>query len=171
MQRSFLKILVIGLLLPLPIYAQSVADIARENRETKAAQDASGVKSKVITNQDLGEGPEGKPELREQPRSRAAVRTTDFSPSDRANDQRGEQWRKQIKEQETKIANLQARLDQIDAALRSNRNAQGAYNRYQTAQQDKAAQLQLELDEQHKKLEEMEDAARHAGTPSSVFDR
>jgi DNA repair exonuclease SbcCD ATPase subunit len=169
MQKLFLKLLAIGMLLSLPVYAQSVADIARENRDAKAAQDATGAKPKVITNQDLGESPEGKPELGLQPRSRIAASTPDTGLS--ANSQRGEQWRKQIKEQETKIANLQARLDQIDAALRSNRNAQGAYNRYQTAQQDKAAQLRLELDEQKKKLEEMEDAARHAGTPSSVFDR
>ena len=169
MQRSFLKILTIGLLLPLPVYAQSLADVARENRDAKATHDATGVKPKVITNQDLGESPEGKPELGMPPRSRTAANTTDTNIS--SNTQHSEQWKKQIKEQETKIANLQARLDQIDAALRANRNAQGAYNRYQTAQQDKAAQLQLEIDEQRKKLDEMEDAARHSGPRSSVYDR
>jgi len=157
------------MLLPLPVYAQSVADTARENREAKAAQDATGIKPKIITNQDLGESPEGKPKLGLQPRSRIAASSTDTHIS--ANTQHSEQWRKQIKEQETKIANLQARLDQIDAALRAKRNAQGAYNRYQTAQQDKAAQLQLELGEQHKKLEEMEDAVRHSGIGDSVYDR
>jgi chromosome segregation ATPase len=167
MQRTFLKFLAIGMVLPMPIFAQSVADIARENRETKAAQDASAVKTKVITNQDLGEGPEGKPELGLQPRSRVTAKAANLP----QNNQRSEQWKKQIKEQETKIANLQARLDQIDAALRANRNAQGAYNRYQTAQQDKAAQLQLEIDEQRKKLDEMEDAARHSGPRNSVYDR
>jgi hypothetical protein len=171
MHRTFLKILAVAFLLNLPVYGQSVADIARENREKQAAHDATGVKPKVITNQDLGEGPDGRPDLGVQPRS-ATARANDYRPmGERNGEQRGEQWKKQIAEQENKIANMQARLDQINAALRANRNAQGAYNRYQTAQQDKAAQLQLELDEEQKKLETMQDAARHSGAHSSVFDQ
>jgi hypothetical protein len=170
MHRTLLKLLAVGFLLHLPVYGQSLADLARESREKQAAREASGEKPKVITNQDLGEGPEGRPELGAQPRSTA--RANDYRPMDQRNgEQRSEQWKKQIAEQENKITNMQARLDQINSALRANRAAQGAYNRYQTAQQDKAAQLQLEIDEELKKLDTMQDAARHSGAHNSVFDQ
>jgi predicted RNase H-like nuclease (RuvC/YqgF family) len=161
MRRTILGILAVGLLMNVAAYAQSLADIARENREKQASQDPSSTKPKVITNQDLGEGPEGKPELRnDQPRT--GVKSADAR-SQRLGDQRDEQWTRQIRDQENRVASLQSRLDQIHESLRANTNAQGTYTRYQSIQQDRAAQLQLQLDEQKKKLDAMQDAARHAG--------
>lgn len=163
MRRTILGILAVGLLMNVAAYAQSVADIARENREKQASQDPSSTKPKVITNLDLGEGPDGKPELRnDQPRT--GTRSADYRPADqRQSDQRDQQWTRQIRDQEGKVASLQSRLDQIHESLRANTNAQGTYTRYQSIQQDRAAQLQLQLDEQKKKLDTMQDAARHAG--------
>lgn len=173
MQRIFLRILVIGLLLSLPVInpaasAQSLGEIARENREKlAAAQDTTGVKPKVITNQDLGEGPEGRPDLRVQrpagawANNRAWGTNSDSRMGERQPNQRGEQPRRQIAEQENKVASLQARLDQINASARS--NGQGSYGRYQSFQSERAAQVQLQLDEQKRKLDAMQDAARHSG--------
>jgi len=182
MQRTFPKILMIGLLMNLPVmswtaYGQSLADVARENQEKKAAEDASGAKpTKVITNQDLGEGPEGRPDLR------VARPTRDWA-SNRAGENRGgqgmpdqragEQWKRQIEEQKSRIANLQARIDQINASVHPACGAQyssGAYTRFQARQIERADQMQRELDEQQRKLETMQEAARRAGMHTGVYD-
>lgn len=171
MQRMFLKILPAVMFLNLAAFAQqqSLADIARENKEKQAAQDAaSATKPKVITNQDLGEPPEGRPDLRTPPHNWNADR-----PADRRwaqpgqSDQRSEQWKSRIADQESRIANLQSRLDQINASMRS--NPQGAYSRSQSFQQERAAQLQSQIDEQKAKLDAMQDAARRAGMNNQLY--
>ena len=64
MQRTS-RIFAIAVLMSAAAYAQSLGEIARENKEKQAAAaDSNAAKPKVITNQDLGEGPEGRPDLR-----------------------------------------------------------------------------------------------------------
>jgi hypothetical protein len=43
-------------------------------------------------------------------------------------------------------------------------------NRYQARQLERLAQMQQQLDQQRKKLEEMQEAARHAGMHTPVYD-
>src|SRR5271163_4220703 len=69
MQRIFLKLSAVVLLMNLAAYGQSLADIARQYQEKQDAQQTAAVKPRVITNQDLGEGPEGHPELRVERRA------------------------------------------------------------------------------------------------------
>src|SRR5450755_2701293 len=66
MQRMFLKILAIALLMGPAGYAQSLGDVARENREKKA-EDASTAPAKVITNMDLPKDPEAREDAAEAP--------------------------------------------------------------------------------------------------------
>lgn len=82
-----------------------------------------------------------------------------------------EQWRQQILERENRIASMQARIDQMNASLRSGgMSAQGPYNRYQSRQAERVAEMQTRLDEQKRKLDQMQDAARHAGMHTQVYD-
>jgi ElaB/YqjD/DUF883 family membrane-anchored ribosome-binding protein len=83
----------------------------------------------------------------------------------------GEQWRQQIQERENRIASMQARIDQMNASMRSGgMSAQGPYNRYQSRQAERIAEMQMRLDEQKRKLDQMQDAARHAGMHTQVYD-
>jgi hypothetical protein len=83
----------------------------------------------------------------------------------------GEQWRQQILERENRIASMQARIDQMNASMRSSgMSAQGPYNRYQSRQAERVAEMQMRLDEQKRKLDQMQDAARHAGMHTQVYD-
>jgi hypothetical protein len=83
----------------------------------------------------------------------------------------GEQWREQIQERENRIASMQARIDQMNASMRSGGvSAQGPYNRYQSRQAERIAEMQMKLDEQKRKLDQMQDAARHAGMHTQVYD-
>ena len=80
---------------------------------------------------------------------------------------------RQILAQNLKMANLQARLDQLHASIQSETGgvqSEGPFNRYQARQLQQAAQIQLRLDEQRRRLDQMQDSARHAGLHSAVYD-
>jgi predicted RNase H-like nuclease (RuvC/YqgF family) len=172
----FLKISVISLLMCLSAYGQSLGDIARENQEKKKAEGASGTPPKVITNQDLPTDAQTNPEPREpQPPTHAASRADDYSSAQQrlAEQRAAEQWKRQIRAQENKVMNLQARIDQLNASAHSvggSAQYEGPYNRYQARQLQRVAQIQLQLDEQKRKLAEMQEEARHAGMHTAVYD-
>lgn len=199
MQLRFLKFMAVGTLMNLAAYGQSVAtqsvsaqsssgqasvgqassgqslgDIARALREKQTSSQnsspqAASAPAKVITNQDLGEGPEGRPDLRVAPRPASFDRGSRPQPGEaRMGDARAEQWRGQILEQKSRVAALQARIDQLNASLHS--GAQLEYNRNQAFQADRVAQLQMHLDEQKRRLYEMQEAARRAGMHTQVVD-
>jgi len=84
-----------------------------------------------------------------------------------------DQWKRQILAQKAKMAALQARVDQIHASIRlvnGSVQSDGPYNRYQAQQLQRVAQIQRQLNEQRWKLEQMQEAARHAGMRSAVYD-
>jgi len=194
MHRTFLKILAVALLTNLAVYGQSangqsangpatgsqsaggqsLGEVARELRQKQNSEDPSGSHTKVITNQDLGEGPEGRPDLRQAPRAANFDRgSSEFdrrSGQQRMGDERAEQWRSRILEQKGRVTSLQARIDQINAAMHSGAQFEGPGNRYQARQMEHVAQMQMQLDEQKRRLEEMQDAARRAGMHTTVYD-
>src|SRR5271157_454431 len=64
MQRMFWKISVVALAIVSSVHGQSLGDIARDNREKQAAEDASSLstaKPRVITNKDLPKDPDANP--------------------------------------------------------------------------------------------------------------
>jgi hypothetical protein len=185
----FWKILAINLLMIAAAFGQSLGDVARENREKQGAADQSSTpKPKVITNKDLPKDPNPDPEPSATPPvagaaagSRAAENRTaehHFS-EERMAEQRmaeqraADQWKRQIAVQRNKVATLQARIDQIHAAIRAeNGSAQfeGPVNRYQARQLQQVSQIQQQLNENRRKLEQMQEAARHAGMHTAVYD-
>ena len=94
--------------------------------------------------------------------------------ADRLAEQRAaDQWKRQILAQKNKIATLQARLDQLNASIRSAYGTvqyETAYNSYQARQLHRLAEMRRQLDEQKRKLDQMQDAARHAGMHTAVYD-
>jgi hypothetical protein len=184
MQRMFFKIFLIAVLVALPAYGQSLGDIARENQEKKAADDSSAtppkvITNKVITNKDLPKdsnaslGPS--PALPVQTRSQTSdARPQLLTADQRQGEQHGtDQWKRQILAQKNKVATMQARIDLLNASIK---NAYGSvqydapYNRYQSRQLERAALMQQQLDEQKARLTQMQEAARHAGMHTVVYD-
>jgi hypothetical protein len=160
----------------------SLGDVARTNREKQQAQRADGTRPQVITNADLPADPPGVPEsdasepmtmvsgVSRPLENRSAPR---FTEQDRAQQRAGEQWRERIESQEGRISELQARIDQMNAAIHSSGGAtlsEGPYNRYQARQMQRIAQMQETLDLQKRKLAMMQEAARHAGMHTNVYD-
>jgi len=75
--------------------------------------------------------------------------------------------------QENRVAGLRMRIDRLNAMIHSpygTAQYEGPYTRNQTRAQYVLEQMQRQLDEQQMRLEEMQDAARHAGMNSSVYD-
>ncbi len=175
MQRIFLKIFAIALLMISAAYGQSLGDIARASREKQNAENASAA-PKVITNANLPKDPDANEEPAEAPSgaSVSSAAADHRSAQQRLAEQRAaDQWKRQILAQENKMAILQARIDQLNASIRSAGGSvqyEGPYNRYQVRQLQRVAQIQLRLDEQKMKLDQMQEAARHAGMHSAVYD-
>jgi len=191
-RQLLFDVVAIVLLMGPMAFGQSLGDIARENREKQSAEDASSssVKPKVITNKDLPKDPNadvtpnGAPAASvtaSAPMSAAASgKTVENRAAERhfaqqrAGEQRAaEQWKKQILAQKTKMANLQARIDQVQASIRSANGevqAEQPFNRYQARQVQQVALMQQRLNEQRIKLDQMQDAARHAGMHTAVYD-
>ena len=189
-RRMLLSVVPIAVLMSAVAFGQSLGDIARENREKQNAGDASSApKPKVITNKDLPKDPDGDvtpnaapatnvaasapptPANSKTAESRAAER---HFAQQRAGEQRAaEQWKRQILAQKNKMANLQARIDQLQASIRTANGevqAEQPFNHYQARQLQQVALMQQQLNEQRIKLEQMQDAARHAGMHTVVYD-
>ena len=194
MQRMFLKILAIALLMVPASYAQSLGDVARENREKKA-EDASTAPAKVITNKDLPKDPEASQDAEEAPvgadaasakpadhaseeqraaERRATHRAVQRSMQQRLAEQRvAGQWKRQIVAQENRVAALQSRVDQLNASIHATYGStqyEAPYSRPQARQLQRVAQVQQQLDEQKMKLADMQESARRAGMHTVVYD-
>jgi predicted RNase H-like nuclease (RuvC/YqgF family) len=176
MQRVFLKISAIALLMSSAAYGQSLGDIARANREKQNAENTSAVQPRVITNANLPKDPDANQEPAEaQSGTNASSTAADHrSAQQRLAEQRAaDQWKRQILAQKNKMTTLQARIDQLNASIRSAGGSvqyEGPYNRHQARQLQRVAQIQLQLDEQKMKLDQMQEAARHAGMHTVVYD-
>ena len=176
MQRVFLKISAIALLMSSAAYGQSLGDIARANREKQNAENASAAQPRVITNANLPKDPDANQEPAEaQSGTNASSTAADHrSAQQRLAEQRAaDQWKRQILAQKNKMATLQARIDQLNESIRSAGGSveyEGPYNRHQARQLQRVAQIQLQLDEQKMKLDQMQEAARHAGMHTVVYD-
>jgi hypothetical protein len=85
-----------------------------------------------------------------------------------------ERKKKRILAQENKIVNLQTRVDKLKASIYfADPNVHYdamVYNRYQARQLQRPTQMQRQLDQQKKELEDMQEAARHAGMHTAVYD-
>jgi len=176
MQRVFLKISAIALLMSSAAYGQSLGDIARANREKQNAENTSAAQPRVITNANLPKDPDANQEPAEaQSGTNASSTAADHrSAQQRLAEQRAaDQWKRQILAQKNKMATLQARIDQLNGSIRSAGGSvqyEGPYNRHQARQLQRVAQIQLQLDEQEMKLDQMQEAARHAGMHTLVYD-
>lgn len=151
-------------------FAQSLGDIAREQRQKEKAKSAQA-KSKVVTNEDLpdhGDSAGGS----SQPSS--AVTMPSATPDSASKGERGQQWQKAIQQQKAAVADMQGQLDKLNASIHyveANRYSNGVeYNQYQARKQEEAQRMQKQLDEQKEKLSAMQESARREGFGSSIYD-
>ena len=158
----------IALLMSAVVYGQSLGDIARENREKQKAKDASSTATpKVITNENLPKSPDTEARPPQSEEKTAAARISSVGQS-------AEQWKSQILVQKKVIAILQAQIDELNDSIHFVVAAEYytgvQYNQHQVKKQEKVAQMQQQLEEQKKRLDEMQEAARRAGMGNAIYD-
>lgn len=153
---------------------ESLGDVARANRAQQQAQQASGTMPKVITNQDL---PPGSAPVPQSSTSDSMTMVSGVKRPDRNADQQlsnrllteqrtGAQWKARIQEQENRIADLQARIDRVNASIHASFGTaqyDTPANRDQAIQMERLAMLQETLNQQKQRLAMMQDAARRSG--------
>jgi hypothetical protein len=178
MQRVSLRVFGLVLLLNLAGFGQSLGDVARENREKQSLEGPSATKPIVITNTDLQKDHDANGESNHVPSSgdRApSNKTVRPGPADQRSSQlrSAEKWKRQIVAQEDKIADFQARIDQLNASIRSSQGTaqfETPNSRYEVRQLDRIAEITLQLNSQKRKLIEMQESARQAGMHTTVYD-
>ena len=178
MLAIFARIFAIALVLGSAAYGQSLGDVARENRERQNAEDAVSTtpKPKVITNADLPKDPNASaPEPQPLTTGKAGDPHSDgrhSAPQTVAQQRVADQWKRQILAEKNKLISLQERIDQLNASIHSVGSAQtdGLNNRDQARQLDRLVQVQQQFNEQKRKLDEMQEAARHNGMRSAIYD-
>jgi chromosome segregation ATPase len=169
MRRVFgIQVLIVLLALAGASFAQSLGDVARQTRQKEKAKGSA--KKKVITNEDIPETPDLTPGQQETVGKMVPVGSS-RAPSA---GQSAEEWKNQILAQKSTIASLQEHIDKLNSSIRfveANAYINGVqYNQYQAKKQQQVANMQTQLAEQKKKLEEMQEAARKAGMGSAVYD-
>jgi hypothetical protein len=151
--------------------SQSLGDLARQQRQQKEQSTSAEAKaakaSKVITNEQIPEHASYFPETRDE-----------SGPSPFPSNgmkQPPEHLKAQIQAQKSQIASLQRQLDQISESIRFApvANCVGRcvqWNERQREKQHQADRMQTQLQEEKKRLEEMQESARKQGFGSSVYD-
>jgi predicted RNase H-like nuclease (RuvC/YqgF family) len=147
-----------------PGYAQSLGDVAREQRQK---QQAKGVPVKVLTNEDL-------PDHSDAADSRGTRRPGALPVSAYNSKKTAEQWKSEILNQKNSVAALQSQIAQLNSSIHFTgptcvRNCV-QHNEQQIAKQDESKRLQDQLDEQKKKLDDLQEGAREDGYGGTVTD-
>lgn len=151
---------------------QSLGDVARQQR---ADENARSSHAKLVTDEDMPSHPDAAPPEEDAAADEADDRpAADTDNSAEAVTQKGEQWKAKIQAQKNTVAVMQTQLDRLNASIHfveANRYTNGVqYNQHQLRKQQEARQMQKQLDEQKKKLEDMQEAARREGFGNKVYD-
>lgn len=151
--------------------AQTLGDVAREQRQKQQNKDSHPTAKKVITDEDLPEHSEAEKEP-----AKASHVEGNGDPGEAADEGKmtAEQWKARIQAQKNVVANMQKQADKLARSIHfvsANAYRNGAqYNQMQARRQEQLRELQQQLEEQKTKLEDMQEAARRAGFGNAVYD-
>jgi hypothetical protein len=153
--------------------SQSLGDVARQARQqkTQGQEGKDAPARKVVTND----------EIPEQAASTADGSGADQSPelpSHHTSSEPGklsaERWKALIQAQKNVVSSLQKQIDKTNSSIHfveANLYVNGPqYNKRQAQKQREVERAQAQLEEQKKRLEDMQDSARKQGYGSSVYD-
>jgi len=155
----------------LSAYSQSLGDVARQQRANNVKN--ANQTHKVVTDEDMPDHPSSDSD---KTADASANTSSDAATHSSTNDklQTGEEWKSVIGQQKQAIAEMQSQLDKLNASIHyveANRYSNGVeYNQHQAQKQKEADREQAQLDEQKKRLSEMQEKARSQGFSSTVYD-
>jgi hypothetical protein len=152
--------------------APSLGDLARQQRQQKEQSKAEPGKdaksSKVITNEEIPEHAEAASLHKISAQENAMPASSNGAKIS------AEQWRSQIVAQKNQVASLQNQIDELNESVRfapANcvANCVG-WNERQREKQQRAERMQAQLEDQKKRLDDMQENVRKQGYGSAVYD-
>jgi predicted RNase H-like nuclease (RuvC/YqgF family) len=149
----------------------SLGDLARQQRQQKASTGKDAKAPKVITNEEIPEHSG----MASSSAARSGERTSDpASASSSEPKQPAERWKSQIVAQKNEVASLERQIDEISESIRfapANcvANCVG-WNERQREKQERVERMQAQLEEQKRRLDDLQESARKQGYGSSVYD-
>jgi hypothetical protein len=152
--------------------APSLGDLARQQRQQKEQSKTAPGKDpkapKVITNEEIPEHAEAV-SLHKVSAQESATAASYNGPKISA-----DQWRSQIVAQKNQVVSLQNQIDELNESVRfapanCAANCVG-WNERQREKQQRAERMQAQLEDQKKRLDDMQESARKQGYGSSVYD-
>jgi hypothetical protein len=146
---------------------QSLGDVAREQRQK--AKDAKAA-PKVFTNEDL---PKHDPAYDTSGAAHPDARSGEAHEMDGLK-KSAREWQLEIQGQKMAIASQQAEIDRLSASVHyveANRYRGGLeHNERELRKQEEIEHMQRQLEEEKRRLEEMQEGARHDGYGNGVYD-
>ena len=155
--------------------SQSLGDVARQARQKKTQVNNTPGKDlqarKVVINDEIAE---------------QAASTADGSGADQSHELAShhtssepgklsaERWKALIQAQKNVVSSLQKQIDKLNSSIHfveANLYVNGPqYNKRQAQKQQEVERAQAQLEEQNKRLEDMQESARKQGYGNSVYD-
>ena len=176
--RHKLLLVLATLLLPALAFGQepSLGDVARQQRRKQLSKTANA-SAKVVTNEDIPARPdagEDSSKTSDAAKSEAAKDEHFSGASEPGKTQTAEQWKAKILAQKTLVMTQQQQVERLRDSIHfveANRYVNGVqYNEQQRRKQIQLGQMESQLEQQKKKLTDMQEAARRAGFGNSVYD-
>jgi hypothetical protein len=178
--------------------SQSLGDVARQSRQQKQQKDAQAKDSPAQNKDPQNKDPQStNPATKDAPSPKAPhvitndeipehvgatgtargpqTYSTPDAPANSGNrDARAEQWKSQIQAQKSAIASLKSEIASLNESVHyAGGNCVAncvQWNERQKEKQDRVAVMQQQLEEQQKRLEDMQESARKQGFGSSVYE-
>jgi len=151
---------------------QSLGDLARQARQQKQQKDAPETQppkaARVITDDETPSqaGQPAQTPTSDHPNQRPGSSTT----SAVAKKLSPEEWKAQILAQKNLINSTQDKIDKLKASIRFSAYGNVAWNQRQIEKQHEVERLETRLNDQKKRLEEMQETAKRQGYGNSVYD-
>lgn len=173
MNCTLLKAAVLAILLATAAHAQSLGEVARQQKTQKSNLQAAPTPKKVYTDEDFG-----KSEPADKSTSTADAKHSS-SPADEKEKKPGamsaDQWKAKIQKKKDLIAAIQERIDKLESSVnyvQNNRNIYTnapEYNEHQHQKELAAQRLKAELEQQKSELSDLQEQAREQGFGNAVY--
>jgi len=162
---------VIAILLATAAHAQSLGEVARQQKRQKSDPQAAPTPKKVYTEEDFGES-----DPADKSTSPADAKHSTTSANEREKKAlSAEQWKAKIQKKKDLIAAVQERIDKLEGSVnyvQNNRNIYTnapEYNEHQHQKELAAQRLKAELEQQKSELSDLQEQARQQGFGNAVY--
>ncbi len=170
------KVLVIAsgfLALACALHAQSLGDVARDNRQQQAQQ-GDKTQPKAFGNEDLPREGLADDDSAEAPQHSTTAQPLAHQKEAANRTVKAAEFKRQIKAQENVVGELQSRIFRVKSTIRyydvrvfSNATA---YNERQDDKQREVERLQEKLEDEKAKLQSLQDDAKRAGFGNGIYE-